>query len=132
MKYIQTKDAPAAIGPYSQAVATDTLLFVSGQIAIDPESGEFRGSTGAEQVVQCLRNLEAILRSDGLSVGDVVKTTIFLVNMDEFADINHVYHSVFGEHKPARSTVAVVGLPRGAQVEIEAIARRCAPAAGLL
>lgn len=132
MKHIQTEHAPAAIGPYSQAVATDSLLFVSGQIALVPGTDELRGDTGATQIVQCLRNLEAILRSDGLSVGDIVKTTIFVVNMDEFADINLVYHSVFGEHKPARSTVGVSSLPRGALVEIEAIARRCAPANRLL
>ncbi|MDE2482836.1 MAG: RidA family protein [bacterium] len=120
---IRTDDAPAPIGPYSQAVRAGKELFCSGQIALDPQTGELVGDDVAAQTDRALRNLGAVLAAAELSFEDVVKTTIFLVDMADFAAVNEVYARYFGESKPARSTVAVAGLPRGARVEIEAIAR---------
>lgn len=117
-----TDAAPAPIGPYSQAIRVDGWIFCSGQIPLDPQSGNIvEGDVGA-QTERVLRNLEAVLAASGCSFTDVVKTTIFLANMQDFAAVNAVYERAFGTGKPARSTVAVSGLPRGVLVEIDAIA----------
>ena len=112
MEFIKTDKAPQAVGSYSQAVKVGNFLFISGQIAINPE-------TGNERV---LKNIEAILREAGFSLKDVVKTTVYLKNMCDFAEMNGVYAKFFGEHRPARATVEVSNLPLGALVEMEAIA----------
>lgn len=119
---ITTTDAPAAIGPYSQAVRAGNLVFVSGQIPLHPQTGEVVGETAAEQARQVLQNLQAVLQAAGATLQDVVKTTIFLTDLGQFAAVNAVYAEFFPENPPARSTVQVAGLPRGVQVEIEAVA----------
>ncbi|MBI3547765.1 MAG: RidA family protein [Elusimicrobia bacterium] len=119
---IGSKDAPAAIGPYSQAVRAGDYLYCSGQIAIDPPTGGFRAGSVGEQTRQALENLGAVLRAAGASYGDVVKTTVFLVDLAKFGEMNEAYGSVFKESPPARSTVQVSALPKGAAVEIEAVA----------
>lgn len=121
---IRTQDAPAPIGPYSQAILAGNELFCSGQIAIDPATGEMNGSDAAAQAEQVLRNIGAVLRAAGMDYANVVKTTIFLTDMNDFAAVNAVYASYFDAVKPARSTVAVSALPKSALVEIEAIAKR--------
>jgi 2-iminobutanoate/2-iminopropanoate deaminase len=121
MKKIQSGRAPAAIGPYSQAVVRGNLIFTSGQIPLSPETGELAGSTIAEQTEQVLANLGAVLEAGGSNFSLVLKTTCFLSDMADFAAFNEVYAKYFSE-KPARSTVAVKALPRGALVEVEAIA----------
>jgi len=120
---ISTSGAPAAIGPYSQAVATDGLVFCSGQLGLDPESGELVDGVEA-QADRALRNLAAVLDAAGLTLADVVKTTIFLADMADFAVVNAVYARHMPDPPPARSTVQVAALPKAGQVEIEAIARR--------
>ena len=124
MEYVQTDRAPAAIGPYSQAVRSGDFLFCSGQIALDPRSGEMVGENAADQARQALANLGAVLDAGGADLQTVVKTTIFLEDMADFAAVNEVYAEAFGDHRPARATVEAAGLPKGALVEIEAIARR--------
>ena len=119
---IHTSHAPAAIGPYSQAIATGSLVFTAGQIALDPESMQLTGGDVAAQTDRVLRNLAAVLQQAGSNLGQVVKTTVFLVDMADFPAMNAVYERHFGAHKPARSTVAVAQLPKDARVEIEAIA----------
>lgn len=119
---IQTKEAPQAIGPYSQAVRAGDLLFCSGQIALDPESGEMVQGSVAEETRRVLENLGAVLRAGGSDLGHVLKTTIYLIDMDDFGAVNEVYGSYFPERKPARATVQVAKLPKGARVEIDAIA----------
>lgn len=119
---IHTDRAPAAIGPYSQAVQTGNLLFVSGQIPIDPATGAFAGSDIAAQTRQSLTNLEAILEAAGYTCADVVKTTVLLSDMADFAAMNAVYGEFFPANAPARAAFAVKELPRGALVEIEAVA----------
>jgi len=119
---ISTADAPAAIGPYSQAIRMGNLVFASGQIPLHPQTGEIVGETAAEQARQVLENLQAVLQAAGASLQHVVKTTIFLTDLSQFAAVNAVYAGFFPENPPARSTVQVAALPRGAQVEIEAIA----------
>ncbi|MHC4342311.1 MAG: RidA family protein [Planctomycetota bacterium] len=123
MDYVQTDGAPAAIGPYSQAMECDGWLFCSGQIALDPESGDVVGETAAEQAQQVLSNLGAVLVAGGASLGNVLKTTIYLADMGDFAAVNEVYASAFGDHRPARATVEVARLPKDVLVEIDAIAR---------
>lgn len=123
MKAIHTTEAPAAIGPYSQAVDSGAgLVFVSGQLPIDPATGAFPEGGVAEQTRQSLLNAQAILRAAGLELTDVVKTTVFLADMGDFAAMNAVYATFFSEPFPARSAVAVKTLPKGALVEIECIA----------
>ncbi|MCD6272319.1 MAG: RidA family protein [Deltaproteobacteria bacterium] len=122
MDLISTDKAPAAIGPYSQAVKTGGLLFCSGQIGIDPSTGRLSGNDIKSQTKQVLNNLKAVLLASGLSLADVVKTTIFLVNMDDFSIVNEIYGMEFGDHKPARATVQAAGLPLDALVEIECMA----------
>jgi len=119
---ISTADAPAAIGPYSQAIRMGNLVFTSGQIPLHPQTGDIVGETAAEQARQVLQNLQAVLQAAGASLQQVVKTTIFLTDLSQFAAVNAVYAEFFPENLPARSTVQVAALPRGVQVEIEAIA----------
>ena len=120
---ISTPHAPGAIGPYSQAIRTDGYLFCSGQLGLDPATGEFVAGDVGAQAEQALRNLTAVLEVAGLSFADVVKTTIFLADMADFATVNGVYARFVTDPPPARSTVAVAALPKGGRVEIEAIAR---------
>jgi len=123
MKLVQTKNAPSAIGPYSQAVVANGIVYTSGQIALTPEgSDELLSEDVVVQAVRVMKNLEAVLVEAGSSLDDVLKTTIFLASMDDFAVVNEVYEEAFGSHKPARATVAVKTLPKNALVEIDAIA----------
>jgi 2-iminobutanoate/2-iminopropanoate deaminase len=123
MTLTQTQNAPSAIGPYSQAVVHNGLVYTSGQIALQPDGNDaLLEEDVVVQAVQVLKNLEAVLEASGSSLDDVIKTTIFLADMDDFAIVNEVYAEAFGSHKPARSTVAVKTLPKNAKVEIDAIA----------
>ena len=122
MKQVSTKLAPAAIGPYSQAVKTDGLVFVSGQLPIDPQTGAFPEGGIAAQTAQSLKNLGSILAEAGSDYSKVIKTTVFLADMADFAAMNEVYSSFFNAPFPARSAIAVKELPKGAFVEIECIA----------
>ena len=122
MKVISTKKAPAAIGPYSQAIQVGNLIYTSGQIPIDPATGVFAEGGIKEQTRQSLTNVKAILEEVGLTMSNVVKTTVFMADMNDFADMNSVYADFFTEPYPARSAVAVKTLPKGALVEIEVIA----------
>jgi len=119
---VQTEKAPAAIGPYSQAIKAGGFVFASGQIPTDPKTGQFVAGGIAEQTEQVLKNLAAVLEAAGSSLDQVVKTTVFLVDMKEFAGMNEVYARFFATPPPARATVAAAGLPRDARVEIEAVA----------
>jgi 2-iminobutanoate/2-iminopropanoate deaminase len=119
---IQTEQAPQAIGPYSQAVRANGLIFASGQIPIDPQTGQFVAGGITEQTEQVLKNLEAVLEAAGSGLANVVKTTVFLIDMQEFTAMNEVYGRFFKEQPPARATVEAARLPRDARVEIEAIA----------
>ncbi len=121
---VQTNDAPAPIGPYSQGIISGSELFCSGQIPLDPKTMNVVDGDVAAQTEQVCRNLGAVLSAAGYGYDDVVKTTIFLVDMNDFQAVNEVYAKYFGAAKPARSTVAVAGLPRGARVEIDCIARK--------
>jgi len=121
---IETTGAPAAIGPYSQGIATDSLVFCSGQGGLDPASGQLVEGGVTAQTERALRNLGAVLEAAGLGFGDVVKTTCFLVDMADFGAFNEVYRRFFPDPPPARSTLAAAALPMGAVVEIEAIAVR--------
>ena len=121
MKFVQTNNAPQAIGPYSQAVKVGGLVYTSGQIALTPE-GEMLENDVVIQTRQVLKNLTAVLEAAGSSLDQVVKTTIFLDSMDDFAVVNEIYAEAFGDHKPVRSTVAVQTLPKNALVEIDAVA----------
>lgn len=119
-----TEAAPAAIGPYSQAVSFGDLLFTSGQIALDPASGALATGGLEAEARQVFRNLGAVLAASGCGFVDVLKATVYLVDMADFPALNAIYAEVFGGHKPARSTVAVAALPKGARVEIDLVARR--------
>lgn len=121
---IHTDAAPKAVGPYSQAVASGQLLFCAGQIPLDPTTGEITGADAAAQTERVCENIRGVLAANGMSFSDVVKTTVFLTTMDDFAAMNGVYARYFSEPFPARSTVAVVALPRGAKVEIEVTAAK--------
>ncbi|MBR3727308.1 MAG: RidA family protein [Prevotella sp.] len=124
MKTINTSAAPAAIGPYSQAIEANGFVYTSGQLPIDPATGQFPEGGVKEQTRQSLLNAQAILREAGLEMKNVVKTLVFLASMDDFAAMNEVYATFFSEPYPARSAVAVKTLPKGALVEIECIAAR--------
>jgi 2-iminobutanoate/2-iminopropanoate deaminase len=124
MQTIATPDAPKAIGPYSQGIVVNGFLFTAGQIALDPDTMEVVAGGIAEQTERVMKNLHGVLAAAGLGLADVVKTTVFLQDMSEFAAMNEVYARCFGSHRPARSTVGVGGLPRGVRVEIEVIAAR--------
>ncbi len=121
---ISTTDAPAAIGPYNQAIVAGELVFCSGQIALDPDTGALVDGDVRAQTRRALENLSAVLKAAGSSLGTVVKTTVFLVSMSDFAAMNEVYADFFTGEPPARSTIAVAELPRGARFEVEAIAIR--------
>jgi 2-iminobutanoate/2-iminopropanoate deaminase len=118
---VDAPGAPAAIGPYSHAVRTGDLLFCSGQVPLDPESGEIVGDTPAEQARQCLVNLDAIARAAGATLADAVRVGVFLTDMGAFAEVNEVYAEFFPSDPPARAAIGVAALPRGAQVEMEAV-----------
>ena len=121
-KQIQTSQAPSAIGPYSQAIRIGGFLYTSGQIALNPENMEMMNGEIEEETEWVLKNLEAILKADGMSLAHVIKTTVYLTDLGEFARVNQVYEKFFGETKPARACVQVAALPKGAKVEIDAIA----------
>jgi 2-iminobutanoate/2-iminopropanoate deaminase len=122
-RVVATEKAPAAVGPYSQAIVAGGFVFTAGQVALVPGEGRLVDGGVTEQTEQVLTNLEAVLAAAGSSLAKVVKTTVFLVDMADFAAMNEVYARRFGEARPARSTVAVSALPRGAIVEIDAVAR---------
>ena len=121
-KQIQTTQAPSAIGPYSQAIRIGDFLYTSGQIALNPENMEMMNGAIEEETEWVLKNLEAILKADGMILAHVIKTTVYLTDLGEFARVNQVYEKFFGETKPARACVQVAALPKGAKVEIDAIA----------
>ena len=121
-QFIATEQAPKAIGPYSQALVANGLIFTAGQIAFDPATMEIVAGGIREQTQRVLANLRAVLQGAGSDLNKVVKTTVFLVDMADFTAMNEVYSQAFGDHKPARSTVAVASLPRGVRVEIDVIA----------
>ena len=123
---IASDRAPKAVGPYSQAVAFGDLLFCAGQIPLDPETGEITGADATAQTERVIENIKAVLNVNAMTLDDVVKTTVFLTTMEDFAAMNAVYARHFSEPFPARSTVAVVALPRGAKVEIEVTAAKAA------
>jgi len=120
---VTAEGAPKAIGPYSQAIVVDGMVYTAGQIALDPRTGEIVGRTTAEQTEQVLKNLAAILEAAGSGLGLVVKTTVYLVDLADFAAMNEVYAKHFATHRPARSTVQAAALPKAVRVEIDAIAR---------
>ena len=123
-KVIATPHAPAAIGPYSQAIEVNGMIFISGQVPVDPSTGKLVDGGVKEQTAQCFKNIKAILKEAGLDTNNVVKTTVFLGDMSYFTDMNEVYASNFEGSFPARSTIAVKGLPLNSMVEIEVIAAR--------
>ena len=122
MKHVSTEAAPAAIGPYSQAIIANGFLYTAGQIALDPATGQLVAGGVSEQTERVMTNLEAVLSASGASWADVVKTTVYLQDMSHFPIVNDLYGKRLGQARPARSTVQVSGLPRGALVEIDAIA----------
>jgi len=119
---IQTEQAPAAIGPYSQAIRIGDFLYTSGQIALDPESGMFLSGEIEEETEQTLKNISAILQAGGVNFENVIKTTVYLSDLNDFTRMNQVYEKYFSKNKPARACVQVAALPKGAKVEIDAIA----------
>ena len=121
-KTISTSEAPAAIGPYSQAIRIGDFLYTSGQISLDPQSMEMVTGSIEIETEKVLKNIEAILKADGLSFNNVIKTTVYLADLSEFTRMNEVYEKFFSENKPARACVQVAALPKGAKVEIDAIA----------
>lgn len=123
MKMLHTDGAPGAIGPYSQAVAVDGWLYTSGQIGLDPKTGEMVSDDFEAQAKQVLSNLRAVLASAGCGFEHVVKATIYVADMADFAKLNALYGQAMGEHRPARSTVQAAGLPKGARVEIDLVAK---------
>ena len=124
LKIVQTKTAPAAIGPYSQAIETGDLVFVSGQLGLDPQSAELVGEDLSSQARQALENVKAVLLASGCGLYQVAAVDVFLADMDDFAEFNAIYEGVFGDHKPARAVVAVKGLPKNARIEIKCVASR--------
>lgn len=122
LKHVNTDKAPAAIGPYSQAVIANGFLFTAGQIALDPAEGKIVAGGIVEQTERVMKNLDAVLRAAGVTWNDVVKTTVYLHDLSHFPTVNEIYGKWLGEARPARSTVQVPGLPRGALVEIDAMA----------
>ncbi|MBX6364781.1 MAG: RidA family protein [Gemmatimonadetes bacterium] len=124
LRRVETERAPAAIGPYSQAIVGGDLVFTAGQIALDPTTMQVVEGDVAAQTARVMENLKAVLESAGASLSSVVKTTVFLADMNDFAAMNEVYGRYFGDHRPARSTVQAARLPRDVKVEIEAVAVR--------
>jgi 2-iminobutanoate/2-iminopropanoate deaminase len=129
-KIVSTSDAPAAIGPYSQAVRCGSMLFCAGQIPLDPVTGQMVTGDVSVQAKRVLKNIAALLKAERLSFDHIVKTTVFLTDMNDFQTVNEIYATYFGENPPARSTVAVAGLPKGAKLEIEVIAMTSDSATG--
>ena len=121
-RIIQTDYAPAAIGPYSQAIRIGDFLYTSGQIALDPESGIFLSGEIEEETEQALKNISAILQADGLNLENVIKTTVYLSDLSHFSRMNQIYEKYFSKNKPARACVQVAALPKGAKIEVDAIA----------
>ena len=121
-RIIQTEQAPAAIGPYSQAIRIGNFLYTSGQIALDPESGIFLSGEIEEETEQTLKNISAILQAGGVNFENVIKTTVYLSDLNDFTRMNQVYEKYFSKNKPARACVQVAALPKGAKIEIDAIA----------
>jgi len=121
-RVIKTDQAPAAIGPYSQAIRVGNFLFISGQIALDPKSGEFISREIEQETEEAIQNISEILKADGMNLDNVVKTTVYLLDLSHFSRMNQVYEKYFLENKPARACVQVTALPKGAKVEIDAIA----------
>ena len=121
-RIIQTELAPAAIGPYSQAIRIGDFLYTSGQIALDPKSGKFLSGEIKEETEQTLKNISAILQADGLELENVIKTTVYLSDLKDFLQMNQIYEKYFSKNKPARACVQVAALPKGAKIEIDAIA----------
>jgi|TARA_B110000196_G_scaffold42646_1_gene32957 2-iminobutanoate/2-iminopropanoate deaminase len=121
-RIIQTELAPAAIGPYSQAIRIGDFLYTSGQIALDPKSGKFLSGEIKEETEQTLKNISAILQADGLKLENVIKTTVYLSDLNDFVKMNQIYEKYFSKNKPARACVQVAALPKGAKIEIDAIA----------
>jgi len=119
---IQTEQAPAAIGPYSQAIRIGDFLYTSGQIALDPDSGIFLSGEIEEETEQTLKNISAILQAGGVNFENVIKTTVYLSDLNDFTRMNQVYEKYFSKNKPARACVQVAALPKGAKIEIDAIA----------
>ena len=119
---VSTPEAPAAVGPYSQAVKANGLVFCSGQIPLSPETGELAGDSITAQTEQCLKNLSAVLAAAGTSTAEIVKVTAYLVDMGDFPEFNSVYERFFDDEPPARATVGVAALPKGARVEVECVA----------
>lgn len=124
MKTISTDQAPKAIGPYSQGIEANGFIFISGQIPLDPATGELVNGDIKKQTARVFENIRAILKASGCDLKNVVKATVFVTDLSNFAVVNEIYSQYFGEHKPARSFVQVAGLPKGAQVEIEVIATK--------
>ena len=122
LKRVETKDAPAAIGPYSQGIVVNGMVYTAGQIPLDPASGNLIEGDVSAQTRRVMQSLQAILEASGASLKTVVKTTVFLADMNDFAAMNAIYAEFFGDHKPARSTVQAARLPRDVRVEIEAVA----------
>lgn len=122
LEFIATNDAPAAVGPYSQGIKAANLIFTSGQLPMDPDTGNIIDGDIQEMTIQCLNNVEAILKEAGANVQDIIKVNIYVTNIEDFSKINEAYGNFFGEHKPARSLVEVSKLPKGGAIEIEAIA----------
>jgi 2-iminobutanoate/2-iminopropanoate deaminase len=129
-KIVSTTEAPAAVGPYSQAVRVGPLLFTAGQIPLDPQSGQIVSQDVAEQTRRVLDNLTAVLKAEGMDFSNIVKTTVFMTNLGDFQTMNEVYAGYFKDEPPARSTVQVSALPKGAQVEIELVAAASRTAEG--
>ena len=121
-KIVTTSKAPAAIGPYSQAIRIGNFLYTSGQISLDPKTMEMITGDIEVETEKVLKNLEAILKADGLELNNIIKTTVYLTDLSEFARMNQVYEKFFGETKPARACVQVAALPKGAKVEIDVVA----------
>ncbi len=122
LEFLSTDKAPAAVGPYSQGVKTGNLVFSSGQLPVDPATGQVSNGKIQEETRFCLENVKAVLEAGGAKLEDIVKVTVFVTDIGNFTQINEVYADFFGDHKPARSLVQVAALPKGADIEIEAIA----------
>ncbi|MBU5311227.1 RidA family protein [Tissierella carlieri] len=122
LRFLSTEKAPSAVGPYSQGVKSENIIYSSGQLPIDPETGELSKGDIQKETRLCLENVKAVLEAGHANIENIVKVTVFVTDMNDFSEINEVYAEFFGDHKPARSLVQVAALPKGADIEIEAIA----------
>ncbi|CAK7069333.1 reactive intermediate/imine deaminase [Tissierella sp. P1] len=122
LRFLSTEKAPSAVGPYSQGVKSENIIYSSGQLPIDPETGELSKGDIQKETRLCLENVKAVLEAGHANIENIVKVTVFVTDMNDFSKINEVYAEFFGDHKPARSLVQVAALPKGADIEIEAIA----------